>query len=172
MVTMIHTYGLPEQREQPWPRNGLLRIAAKGFVYSTLAFFAVVFGILWIPGVLWITLHGTVTGGDVFGAVAGVGIWLFAVFTMLMGLYTECEEIRLGDDGTCEFETRRRIVRAQVAEIASVKERFDDEADAYWFQIRLRGRRSLTTYAMPDIEDFLTRIKAMNPAIDIKRRKS
>jgi hypothetical protein len=62
-------------------------------------------------------------------------------------------------------------VRAHVAQIAYIEEEVDEDGDLNYY-LRFRDRRMLWTEKLGDFEDFLTRIKAMNPAIDIKRHKS
>ncbi len=174
MITVIHTYRLPETSRTPWPKSTLPRIP-RVFGYAVIAFFVVVFGILWVPFwlslFLWDALTAGVTTKDVVALVVAEGFWALLAASFVYDLHTSCAEIRLGDDGTCEFALRRRVVRVRVAEIASVKERVY-ENNRVDYEIRFPGRRSLTADPMPDFEDFLTRIETMNPAIEIKRRES
>jgi hypothetical protein len=172
MIPMIHTYRTPEIS---WPKNRLLRVAAKVLYYSWYAVagaIAISFGALFVLFVLWLSV-------SVFhwpmGAVIGAGVVL-ALWALpdTRGV----DEIRLNDDGTCEFTCGRQVVHAYVVQIASVEEKVDSDGPNY-YSIRFRHRRRftansrrLTAAGLTDFEDFLTRIKTINPAIEIKRRKA
>src|SRR6266498_2532198 len=56
--------------------------------------------------------------------------------------YGTCSEIRLSDEGICELETKRRVIRQQGGKLAVNEE--------------------MTAFA-----DFLSRLKALNPAVDL-----
>ena len=99
------------------------------------------------------------------------GGWLITVAYAAYWRSTYCNEIRLGEDGFCEFETRRRVVRAHVAEIASIREEIDEDGDGNYY-LRLRDRSRLWTCGLADFDDFLTRIETMNPSTEINRHKS
>ena len=63
------------------------------------------------------------------------------------------------------------VHEVQVADIASVKEEVDEDGDRT-YHLRFRDRSRLWTGGLADFDDFLTRIEAMNPSIEIKRHKS
>jgi len=105
------------------------------------------------------------------GGVFVFGGWLIVLRLAAFWHSTFCNEIRLEDDGFCEFETRRRVVRAHVAEIASIREEVDEDGVEHYY-LRFRDRRRLWTCGLTDFDDFLTRIEKMNPSIEIKRQKS
>jgi len=164
---MIHTY---RTSEISWPRYRPLRIAAKGFYYAwCLICGAIVisFVVGFIGLILWLSIFRWPAGAGVAAGIVLV-VWAFLHYTQ----HEECDEIRLNDDGTCEFDyPRGRVVRMHVTEIVSVKELAYDDGSLYYV-IRFRDRRSVWPGTMQDFEDFLTRIKAMNPAIEIRRLKS
>ena len=78
-----------------------------------------------------------------------------------------CGEIRLGDDGTCELETKRRVIRLDVVEILSVKYWRDSENTCEHYTIHFRGGKLNVTQRMKDFLDFLNRLRALNPRVDL-----
>lgn len=117
-----------------------------------------------------VVLFGSEEPGWLVGAVfipwvvfmAFLGAWWFRV---------ECKAFRLEDDGTCEFETRWRVIRTHVAQIKSVKESVYDDGGRSWDLI-FRDRSMLLISGSADFDDFLSRIETKNPAIEIKRERS
>ena len=78
-----------------------------------------------------------------------------------------CCEIRLSDDGTCELDTPRRSIRVHVNEIRSVRysPEADDSSESYTIHYRdgsLHVAKGMTGFA-----DFLTRLRALNSALDL-----
>jgi hypothetical protein len=74
-------------------------------------------------------------GSNTPGWVVGAVFIPWAMFMAFLGAYwfrVECKAFRLEDDGTCEFETRWRVMRTHVTQIKSVKESVDDEGDRSW----------------------------------------
>jgi hypothetical protein len=84
---------------------------------------------------------------------------------------TYCREIRLGDEGVCEFKMRWRVLRSHVAQITSIEEQVDEDGDRS-YHMRLRDGTKLWTYGLTDFEDFLTRIERMSPTTQIKWHRS
>jgi len=166
MITMVHTYR--RARGSSWPENWLLRAVARIVYY---AFEALFFGIIALVLIgmgwaLWSHPADRVSLGLFLGVVMLIGLPLVAYW-----LSTYCREIRLGEDGFCEFETRRRVVRTLVAELASVKEEVDEDGDRNYY-LRFRDGSRLWTCGLAEFDDFLTRIEALNPSIEINRHKS
>jgi hypothetical protein len=81
--------------------------------------------------------------------------------------YSDCGEIRLDDDGTCEFETKGRVTRIHVNEIKSVNYWRDSESTNEQYTIVYQGGKLLVSQRMTDFLDFLTRLKTLNPAVDL-----
>jgi hypothetical protein len=79
--------------------------------------------------------------------------------------YGTCGEIRLSDDGTCELETKRRVVCLHANEIRSVAYSASDEGESY--KIHYQGGYLPVTTAMTGFPDFLARLKTLNPAVDL-----
>lgn len=100
-------------------------------------------------------------GIAVFVTVVGVLLALAAWFGR-----QECREIRLGDDGTCELETGRRVIRLHVNQIRSVRYRRDSEGGES-YTIRFEGGKVLVGEETAGFHDFLTRLKMLNPAVDL-----
>ena len=78
-----------------------------------------------------------------------------------------CGEIRLGDDGTCELETNRRVIHLHVHEIRSVRysPENDEQRESYTIHYqsgKLDVRKQMTGFA-----DFLTRLRTLNPSVDL-----
>ncbi len=78
-----------------------------------------------------------------------------------------CGEIRLSDEGTCELETKRRVIRLHVGEIRSVTYWRDSESEREHYAIHYRGGKLDVTQRMKGFLDFLTRLKALNPSVDL-----
>jgi hypothetical protein len=81
--------------------------------------------------------------------------------------YGRCSEIRLGDDGTCELETKRRVIRLHVNEIRSVQ--FQPETDESGEEITIcyQGGSLRVDREMAGLTDFLARLKTLNPGADV-----
>ena len=73
--------------------------------------------------------------------------------------------IRLSDDGTCELETKRRVVCLHANEIRSVAYSASDAGESY--KIHYQGGYLPVTTAMTGFPDFLARLKTLNPAVDL-----
>jgi hypothetical protein len=98
----------------------------------------------------------------------GLALVFFAVlggYGLLQERHSWCREIRLSDDGTCELETKSRVVRLHVNEIRSVKYSRGDENESY--TIRYHGGKLHVSEQMAGFYDFLTRLKTLNPAVDL-----
>jgi hypothetical protein len=78
-----------------------------------------------------------------------------------------CGEIRLDDDGTCELETKRRVIRIHVSEIRSVRYSRDPEGDGESYTIYYHGGKLEVHQRMTGFLDFLTRLAALNPTVDL-----
>ena len=78
-----------------------------------------------------------------------------------------CGEIRLGDDGTCELETKRRVIHLHVHEIRSVRysPKSDEQGESY--TIHYQSGKLDVGKQMTGFADFLTRLKKLNPAVDL-----
>jgi hypothetical protein len=79
--------------------------------------------------------------------------------------YGTCGEIRLSDDGTCELETKRRVIRLHVNEIRSVAYSASDAGESY--KIHYHGGYLPVTKEMTGFPDFLARLKTLNHAVDL-----
>lgn len=81
--------------------------------------------------------------------------------------YGLCSAIHLGDDGTCELETKRRVIRLHVNEIRSVKYSPESDESSESYTIHYQGGKLRVTSGMTGIADFLGRLKTLNPAVDL-----
>jgi hypothetical protein len=83
----------------------------------------------------------------------GAALWVYGAFDV-------CHEFRLLDDGWCEFRSLRRRRRFHASEINSVK--FDEDT----IEVRYR-KGKLRLLEADDFEDFLARLKRLNPAVEV-----
>jgi hypothetical protein len=101
-----------------------------------------------------------------FGGFCGLVIVL-QYFGYRKQAYGTCGEIRLGDDGTCELETKRRVIRLHVNDLRSVRYRRKTDEQSESYTIHYRGGKLDVGPRMTGFADFLTRIKTLNPAVDL-----
>ena len=91
----------------------------------------------------------------------------FVFFMMYAGyrrdVYGSCGEIRLGDDGTCEFETKRRVIRLHVNDLRSVRYSGATSEQPEWYTFHYRTGKLHVGKRMGGFADFLTRLKILNP---------
>jgi hypothetical protein len=104
-------------------------------------------------------------------AAVSVGAVLFMLICQYLAYrheyYGTCSEIRLSDDGTCELETKRQIIRLHVNEIRSVEFSPEDDENCESYIICYQGGKLDVSKEMTAFADFLTRLKALNPAVDL-----
>lgn len=105
-------------------------------------------------------------------ALVSVGVVLFVLMCQYAAYrrdhYGTCSVIRLSDDGTCELETKRRVIRLHVNEIQSVRFSPETSEQGESYTIRYRGGKlDVNARRMTGFADFLTRLKALNPAADL-----
>jgi hypothetical protein len=110
--------------------------------------------------------------GFTFREILIVAMWsgfALAAVPLLYRHYTHrvCGEIRLSDDGICELQTKRRLIRLDASEITSVKYIRDDDSDAERYSVRYRGGKVSVAGRMEGFADFLARLKELNPAVDL-----
>jgi len=152
---MVHTYR--DKGPEPVREHRLLRLGALLLVALTIGMFVVAFGSVIVDaianGVRW----------NNWGLIAFV---VFVAWTLYHHNKRLCLEIRLSDDGTCELETRRRVVRLHVNQISAVEYAEDDENPREWYTVEYNGG-SILVPEWADFADFLQRLKALNPAVDL-----
>jgi hypothetical protein len=78
-----------------------------------------------------------------------------------------CGEIRLGDDGTCELETKSRVIRLHAQEIRSVRYSPENDEQRESYTIHYQSGKLDVGKQMTGFADFLTRLKTLNPAVDL-----
>jgi len=150
---MIHTYRDPAV------------LGGKFFGPGYLVFCALVLIFPFAPTLLF---GSPFTKDDaIFAAVCTSMLFIWGYFTYRHEHYSSCGEIRLSDDGTCELETKRRVIRLHVNEIRSVKYFHDSEDDSDSYTIRYSGGTLQVSERMTDFHDFLTRLKTVHPGVDL-----
>jgi hypothetical protein len=149
---MVHVY-----RDQPAPRHRIGDLIGSAVV--------ALFLLPLVIGVVHGARHGF-AGDDVGGIAFGLFVGSLLAWAFYTHFRRECFEIRLGDDGMCEFVTGRGVIRLHVHEITAVKYRKDDEGGES-YSVRYRGGRIGLRSSIADLRDFLTRLQALNPAIDL-----
>ena len=87
------------------------------------------------------------------------------VFGLLHERYRWCREIRLSDDGMCELETKRRVIRLHVNQIRSVDYSRDSESDRESYTIRYQGGKVHVSERMTGFSAFLASLKMLNPGV-------
>ena len=78
-----------------------------------------------------------------------------------------CVEVRLDDDGMCELETADHVTRVHVSEIRAVEYSRSSESGAETYVIRHRTGKAQLGGRTTDFGDFLRRLTALNPAVDV-----
>jgi hypothetical protein len=109
--------------------------------------------------------HGFTWAERVEGAVGFVVVFGLGYISYRRHRYGTCGEIRLSDDGTCELETKRRVIRLHVNEIRCVAYSRSDEGASY--TIHYHGGHLPVTNGMTGFPDFLARLKTLNPGVDV-----
>lgn len=124
-----------------------------------------------IPFLAMLASGSLFTTGDAEFLAVLIGILFFTSLTSLFiyrhHTYGLCCEIRLGDDGTCDLETKRRVIRLHVNEILSVQYRPETDEGSEYYNIHYRDGKLHITKEMSGFSDFLTRLKTLNPAVDL-----
>jgi hypothetical protein len=100
------------------------------------------------------------------GVLCGV-VFVFLYFDYRRLDYGSCGEIRLGDDGTCELETKRRVIRLHVHDLRSVRYQRETDEQRESYTIHYPGGKLHVGKQMIGFADFLTRVKTLNPAVDL-----
>jgi hypothetical protein len=155
---MIHTYREPERS---LPNSKPLRL----LVYAMPSTLIIV---IWMTVVIVTDLGHGVTWAIAKDAAWGLGFSLIVAWYLYRHrFYYRCKEIRLSDDGTCELEAESRLVRLHVRQIRSVERLYDEGTTAY--TIRFEGGKTEIEDAdgWADFEDFLTRLKVLNPGVEL-----
>ena len=152
---MIHTYRDPDALKSKYLDRALPRFL------SASALVLIVFGPL---AAGWFPVTPVV-------AVAAGGFTVLALFGMYnqhrREQYGTCGEIRLDDDGTCELETKGRVIRINVGEIQSVEYWRDSDGEREHYTINYRGGKLRVAEQMTGFYEFLTRLKTLNPAVNL-----
>jgi hypothetical protein len=149
---MIHTY-----RE----RNPL---ESEGRRFSGFFLLLVIVAIVFAAS----SAGGSASWDDVEG-IGSLAVFfaVYCVLGLLHERYRWCREIRLSDDGICELETKRRVIRLHVNEIRSVDYRRDDESDRESYTIQYQGGKVHVSERMTGFSDFLASLKMLNPGVKL-----
>ncbi len=150
---MIHTYRDPKV------------LGSRFFSPSYLSFCGLV---LIFPFVPMLAFGAPFTRGDaVLVAVCTGMVFVYGYFAYRHEHYRSCGEIRLGDDGTCELETKRRVIRLHVNEIRSVQYSPETGEEDESYTIHYAGGRLDVATRMTGFPDFLSRLRTLNPTVDL-----
>jgi hypothetical protein len=148
---MVHTY-----REERSGGEGPIMLVAVVLAAVGVGFFVSAFDAAMIDAF---------AGRANWGAAGFAAFLIVLAVTMYESWRRACVEIRLSDDGTCELETKRRVIRLHVNEISAVEYREDDEGSES-YTIRYRGGKTIVSW-LEQCPDFLSRLQALNPAVDL-----
>jgi hypothetical protein len=149
---MVHVY-----REQPVRRHRAGALVGSAFV--------ALFMLPLVSGIAHGARHGF-TGDDAGGIAFGLFFGCLLAWAVYTHAWRDCYEIRLSDQGICEFLTGRRVIRLHVHEITAVEYSKDDEGGES-YAVRHRGGRIGMRNSISDFRGFVTRLSAMNPAVDL-----
>jgi hypothetical protein len=134
---------------------------AKSNIKFLVGFVIVSIGLLLVVTGGWRDL-----GGAAFLLVPALAVVCLIYFFNPIYRGRSCREIRLSEDGTCEFETNRRgVIRLHVNEIQAVTGRRGEDWE--WYTIRYPSGKITVNDRMAGFDDFLRRLKALNPAVDV-----
>jgi hypothetical protein len=152
---VIHTYRDADVLRSTWGRS-LLQILGFGVAVVLFFFGPLAFG--------WYRFTWT-EAGTIGGFTGLVLVAMYAAHRREH--YGTCGEIRLDDDGTCELETKRRVIRIQVNEIRAVRYSRDSEGGNEHYGIYYDGGKLQVDAGMTGFLDFLTRLATLNPTVDL-----
>lgn len=151
----IHTYRDPQALERKAP-------------LSHIALGSLLLGLfLVVPGVAIVGFAKGFSLGERLEGAVGLGLFLaIAYFGDRRHCNRVCGEIRLADDGTCELESKRRVIRLHVNQIESVERPNDPDSRAAYY-ISYQGGSIAVGQGMTDFTDFVSRLKNLNPAVHL-----
>jgi hypothetical protein len=95
-------------------------------------------------------------------------VWLASYAIYRHEHYGRCACLRLSDDGSCEIVAKRRSIRIHVNQVRSVHFTPADDETSESYTIHYEGGKIHVGKEMNDFHDFLTRLKTMNPAVDMR----
>ena len=124
---MVHVY-----REQPVQRHRFGELVGASAILA-------VFMLPLVFGIAHGLRHGF-TGDDAGGIAFGLFFGSLLAWAFYTHAWWDCYEIRLSDDGMCEFVSRGRTIRLHVHEITAVEYSKDDEGGES-YAVRHRGGR-------------------------------
>jgi hypothetical protein len=147
---LVHTYRDPKAVDDKTLRFVVPLVGC--LIFAALTLFTLVHGFTW---------------GERGEAAAAI-VLFFGLTYLSDRRYrsSRCAEIRLDDDGTCELETNRKVIRLHVNQIGSVKYVRDPDSRAD-YDIYYQGGSVPVERGMTDFPDFLSRLKALNPTVDL-----
>jgi hypothetical protein len=120
-----------------------------------------------LPSVAILGFANGFTSSDRIQGLVALGLFLAMVyFGDRRHRNRVCGEIRLAEDGTCELESKRGVIRLHVNQIESVKRSNDPDSRAAYY-ISYQGGGVSVEKGMMDFTDFLSRLQSLNPAVDL-----
>jgi hypothetical protein len=143
----------------------------------------IVGGVVWLFGGLLLVgfVSVGVAGHSLLGLVLSAPILLLLLALWMWPAYLDFfrryYEIRLSDEGDCEFRAALGSKYLRARQIISVQRdcnswRWDTDDDEHT-RLRFGGGGSLVVVQPVDgFDDFLSRLQALNPAIDLKPRRT
>jgi len=125
---------------------------------------AILFLVLVVATPVGMILMGESAGAVAFGLIVCLLLWYGAY---RVRWHSVCSEIRLSDDGWCEFEARRRVIRVHAVNVFAVDP--DRNSETYDYVIRFEGGTMSVGAGFPDLDDFVDRLVMLNPLVDVTR---
>ena len=151
---MVHTYR-NHRRNGRYPAHAVVAVA-------------------WlIGGLVWVAAVETFVGDSLLLVVISAPLLVFWMSPIYAHFFRRYYEIRLSDEGSCEFRgALRRSKQLRAQQIVSVERnatrvwRKEDDDDEHTL-LRFQGGSLVVVQPLDGFDDFLTRLQALNPAVQV-----
>jgi hypothetical protein len=118
-------------------------------------------------GVLIVVLLSAVTH-PLWASLVLSALIAFVQYITYRNLYeAACTEIRLSDEGICELQAKRRMIRLDATQVRSVNYTPESDQTNEHYTLSYQGGNLRVGRRMTGFPDFLARLKALNPALDL-----
>jgi len=101
--------------------------------------------------------------------VAVAALWMWPIYT---DLFRRAYELRLSETGNLEFDAPLRTLRLGAHELLSIRRAKWTINDQAYLVIRHRTGKFWLAWPVHDFDDFLGRLRWLNPTVDVERPES
>ena len=132
-----------------------------------------VFAVVWLfGGLVWVAVFEGFVGESLLLLVLSVPVLVLWMSPFYAHFFRRFYEIRLSDEGSCTFVGALRGKHLRAQQITSIERNasrvWRSEADeAEHTLVRFQGGSLVVVQPVDGFEDFLTRLQALNPIIDL-----